>query len=160
MVFYQLLVFCQSPKVWIRLVGFTLKINNLSFLASLFGILGIVLASLYLCTICFPFLTSVLALSILTQRNIFYAGWFSHDPSILHKVGHVLLQLPPTEPKRTRRFLIADDLFQLSKVPSQKTINIFKRSTEKLSGCKLQFIRCNHNFISFPGICYMAVYNF
>nr|GLL28638.1 outer envelope protein 64, mitochondrial-like isoform X1 [Ipomoea trifida] len=61
-------------------------------------------------------------------------GWLSHDPSILHKVGHVLLQLSPSEPKRMGRFLIADDLFQLSKVPSQKTIDIVKRSTEKLSG--------------------------
>ncbi|CAH9130642.1 unnamed protein product [Cuscuta epithymum] len=61
-------------------------------------------------------------------------GWFSHDPSILHKVGQTLLQLSPSETKRTRRFLVADDLFQLSKVPTQKTVYVVNRAVGKLSG--------------------------
>ncbi|CAH9081775.1 unnamed protein product [Cuscuta epithymum] len=61
-------------------------------------------------------------------------GWFSHDPSILHKVGQTLLQLSPSETKRTRRFLVADDLFQLSKVPTQKTVYVVNRVVGKLSG--------------------------
>ncbi|KAK4401874.1 Outer envelope protein 64, mitochondrial [Sesamum angolense] len=48
--------------------------------------------------------------------------WLASDPSVLHRVGHALLKLNLLEPKRTRRIIIADDLFQLSKVPLQKTV--------------------------------------
>lgn len=61
-------------------------------------------------------------------------GWFARDPSILHRVGHVLLQLNQVEPRRTRRFIVADDLFQLSKVPKQKTVQVVSNVTENLSG--------------------------
>ncbi|RAL49466.1 unnamed protein product [Cuscuta campestris] len=64
-------------------------------------------------------------------------GWFSQDPSILHKVGHTLLQLTPSETKGKRRFLVADDLFQLSKVPTQKTISVVNRAIGKLSGYQM-----------------------
>ncbi|KAE9448350.1 hypothetical protein C3L33_19763, partial [Rhododendron williamsianum] len=64
----------------------------------------------------------------------FALGWFARDPSILHRVGHILLQLNPVEPRRTRCFIIADDLFQLSKVPKQKSIQVITRVTENLSG--------------------------
>lgn len=64
------------------------------------------------------------------------SGWFARDPSILHRVGHILLQLNQVEPRRTRCFIIADDLFQLSKVPKQKSIQVITRVTENLSGCK------------------------
>lgn len=63
-------------------------------------------------------------------------GCLVRDPSTLHRVGHVLLQLKPLEFKRTRRLIIADDLFQLSNVPKWKTVNIVKKVAEKLSGCK------------------------
>lgn len=61
-------------------------------------------------------------------------GWLAHDPSVLHRVGHVLLQIPSVEPKRTRCFVIADDLFQLCKVPKQKTVYVVTKVIEKLSG--------------------------
>ncbi|THG01681.1 hypothetical protein TEA_004409 [Camellia sinensis var. sinensis] len=61
-------------------------------------------------------------------------GWFARDPSILHRVGHILLQLNQVEPRRTRRFIVADDLFQLSKVPKQKTVQVVSCVTENLSG--------------------------
>lgn len=64
-------------------------------------------------------------------------GWFARDPSVLHRVGHVLLQLNSTEPRRERRFVFADDLFQLSKVPIQKTLYVVGKAIENLSGCKL-----------------------
>lgn len=64
------------------------------------------------------------------------SGIFARDPSVLHRVGHVLLRLNPVEPRRTRRIVVADDLFQLSKVPQQKTVYIVSKVTEKLSGCK------------------------
>ncbi|CAL5379537.1 unnamed protein product [Camellia sinensis] len=40
----------------------------------------------------------------------------------------------PVEPRRTRRFIVADDLFQLSKVPKQKTVQVVSCVTENLSG--------------------------
>ncbi|XP_009624799.1 outer envelope protein 64, mitochondrial [Nicotiana tabacum] len=61
-------------------------------------------------------------------------GWLARDPSVLHRVGHVLLQLASVEPKRTRYFVIADDLFQLCKVPKQKTMYVVSKVIEKLSG--------------------------
>ncbi|XP_027366713.1 outer envelope protein 64, mitochondrial [Abrus precatorius] len=61
-------------------------------------------------------------------------GWFARDPSVLHHVGLVLLQSNLVEPNRTRRIIVADDLFQLSKVPSQKTVYIIGKAIEKLSG--------------------------
>ncbi|XP_022744382.1 outer envelope protein 64, mitochondrial-like isoform X3 [Durio zibethinus] len=61
-------------------------------------------------------------------------GWFARDPSILHRVGHVLLQLKAVEPRKARRLVFADDLFQLSKVPKQKTVYVVGKAIEKLSG--------------------------
>nr|GLL23842.1 outer envelope protein 64, mitochondrial-like [Ipomoea trifida] len=63
-------------------------------------------------------------------------GWFARDPSVLCKIGRILLQLAPTVPKRMRRFIIADDLFQLSKVPKQKIAHVVRKVTEKISGCQ------------------------
>ena len=65
------------------------------------------------------------------------SGWFARDPSILHRVGHILLQINPVQPRRVRRLMIADDLFQLSKVPKQKTVHVVNKVAENLSGCKL-----------------------
>ncbi|KAE9613448.1 hypothetical protein Lal_00016381 [Lupinus albus] len=61
-------------------------------------------------------------------------GWFARDPSVLHRVGHVLLQLNPVETKRSRCIIFADDLFQLSKVQTQKTIHAISKAIENLSG--------------------------
>lgn len=61
-------------------------------------------------------------------------GWFARDPSVLHRVGHVLLKLNSVEPRRMRRLVFADDLFQLSKVPLQKTVHVVKKAIENLSG--------------------------
>ncbi|XP_012479999.1 outer envelope protein 64, mitochondrial [Gossypium raimondii] len=77
-------------------------------------------------------------------------GWFARDPSILHRVGNVLLQLKAVEPRRGRHLVFADDLFQLSKVPKQKTVHVISKAVEKLSGYQLpkhvnfcQFIASN-----------------
>ncbi|KAF8404606.1 hypothetical protein HHK36_009493 [Tetracentron sinense] len=61
-------------------------------------------------------------------------GWFARDPSILHRVGHVLLQSSPVEVRRERHLIFADDCFQLSKVPKQKSIDVVSKATENLSG--------------------------
>ncbi|CAN4125148.1 unnamed protein product [Withania somnifera] len=61
-------------------------------------------------------------------------GWLARDPSVLRQVGHVLLQIPSVETKRTRCFIIADDLFQLYKVPKEKTVYVVTNVIEKLSG--------------------------
>lgn len=71
-----------------------------------------------------------------------FSGWFARNPSVLHNVGHVLLQLSAAEPRRSRRLVYADDLFQLLKVPKQKTVHVISKAIESLSGCKLKFSVC------------------
>ncbi|CAA2968269.1 outer envelope 64, mitochondrial [Olea europaea subsp. europaea] len=68
------------------------------------------------------------------SQSLDTVGWFARDPSVLRSVGHVLLQLKTLEPKRMRRFIVADDLFQLPKVPKQKMVYAVSKVTEKLSG--------------------------
>ncbi|KAK4254244.1 hypothetical protein QN277_009650 [Acacia crassicarpa] len=61
-------------------------------------------------------------------------GWFARDPSVLCHVGDVLLKLNSVEPRRARRIILADDLFQLSKVPMQKIVYAISKAIENLSG--------------------------
>ncbi|XP_010690507.2 outer envelope protein 64, mitochondrial isoform X1 [Beta vulgaris subsp. vulgaris] len=60
-------------------------------------------------------------------------GWFARDISVLHRVGQVLLQLK-AEHRRSRRFVVADDLFELSRVLKPKASHFVKKTTENLSG--------------------------
>lgn len=69
-----------------------------------------------------------------SSQSLDTVGWFARDPSILHRVGHILLQINPVEPRRVRNLMIADDLFQLSKVPKQKTVHVVNKVAENLSG--------------------------
>ncbi|KAM0016287.1 putative amidase [Helianthus debilis subsp. tardiflorus] len=68
------------------------------------------------------------------SQSLDTVGIFARDPFLLNRVGHALLQLNQVEPRRTRHIIVADDLFQLSKVPQQKTVYIISKVTEKLSG--------------------------
>ncbi|XP_076919763.1 translocon at the outer membrane of chloroplasts 64-like [Bidens hawaiensis] len=61
-------------------------------------------------------------------------GWFATDPSILHRVGQVLLQGSFTGQRNPRNVIIADDFFQLSKVPINRLTQVVIRSTENLFG--------------------------
>ncbi|XP_047153947.1 outer envelope protein 64, mitochondrial-like isoform X1 [Vigna umbellata] len=61
-------------------------------------------------------------------------GLFACDPSVLHRVGHVLLQLSSVETKRSRRIIFADDLSQLSTIPTQRTIHVIGKAIENMSG--------------------------
>ncbi|CAA3029490.1 outer envelope 64, chloroplastic [Olea europaea subsp. europaea] len=58
-------------------------------------------------------------------------GWFAKDPSILRRVGHVLLQVPYAAQRNPRNIVIADDCFQLLKVPISQVV---VKSMEKLYG--------------------------
>ncbi|KAI4342282.1 hypothetical protein MLD38_026924 [Melastoma candidum] len=68
------------------------------------------------------------------SQSLDAVGWFAHDPSILHRVGHSLLKLNAVEPKRLRQILFADDLFELSNVPKHKSVHVITKAAEKLSG--------------------------
>ncbi|CAA6664871.1 unnamed protein product [Spirodela intermedia] len=61
-------------------------------------------------------------------------GVFAKDPSILHRVGHVLLQLPCSEKRQPRHIMIVDDYFQLLKIPANRITQVVTKSTEKLFG--------------------------
>ncbi|XP_076954213.1 outer envelope protein 64, mitochondrial-like [Bidens hawaiensis] len=84
----------------------------------------------------FPAFTRVIStIGVLpNSQSLDTVGIFARDPSLLHQVGHVILQLNSVEPRRTRNIIVADDLFQLSKVTQQKTVYIISKVTEKLSG--------------------------
>lgn len=68
--------------------------------------------------------------------STFVLGWFARDPVILSKVGHVLLQLPHVDPVKPSQFIIAEDSFQLSTVPSNRVAGVLVKSVEKLYGGK------------------------
>lgn len=56
------------------------------------------------------------------------------DPSVLRRVGHVLLQVPYVAQRNPRNIVIADDCFQLSKVPADRVTQVVIKSIEKLYG--------------------------
>ncbi|GER43745.1 glutamyl-tRNA(Gln) amidotransferase subunit A [Striga asiatica] len=61
-------------------------------------------------------------------------GWFAKDPSILRRVGHVLLQVPYSAQRNPRNIVIADDCFQSSKFPADRITQVVIKSIEKLYG--------------------------
>lgn len=67
-------------------------------------------------------------------------GWFARDPNVLRRVGHVLLQLPLSDFRRSRRVIVADDCFQLSTIPEENTLGVITRSVENLPGQVLNHI--------------------
>ncbi|KAA8541355.1 hypothetical protein F0562_025326 [Nyssa sinensis] len=61
-------------------------------------------------------------------------GWFAKDPNILRRVGHVLLQVPFAVQRNPRNIIIADDCFQLLKIPVDRVAQVVVKTTEKLFG--------------------------
>ncbi|PSS26689.1 Translocon at the outer membrane of chloroplasts like [Actinidia chinensis var. chinensis] len=61
-------------------------------------------------------------------------GWFAKDPNILRRVGHVLLQVPFALQRNPRNIIIADDCFQLMKIPIDRVAQVVIKSSEKLFG--------------------------
>ncbi|KAL4197457.1 hypothetical protein AMTRI_Chr04g251300 [Amborella trichopoda] len=61
-------------------------------------------------------------------------GLFARDPAILRRVGHVLLQLSYTDSRNPRNIVIADDCFQLIKIPANQITQVVTKSAEKLFG--------------------------
>ncbi|KAL5748780.1 hypothetical protein ACOSQ2_026077 [Xanthoceras sorbifolium] len=61
-------------------------------------------------------------------------GWFARDPNILRRVGHVLLHLPFAVQRSPRQIIIADDCFELLKIPIDRVDRVLIKSTEKLFG--------------------------
>lgn len=72
------------------------------------------------------------------SQSLDTVGWLARDPSILLRVGHTLLKLNTVEPRRARRLIFADDLFQLSKFPKQKAEVVINKAIENLSGYQPQ----------------------
>jgi len=61
-------------------------------------------------------------------------GWFARDPSVLRRVGHLLLRLNYADIRAPRHFYIADDCFELSKIPARRLTQVVTKSVEKLFG--------------------------
>ncbi|KAL8170447.1 hypothetical protein V2J09_022251 [Rumex salicifolius] len=61
-------------------------------------------------------------------------GWFARDPSILNRVGRVLLPLPDAHPRNPCRILIPDDCFELLSIPIERVKQVFITAVEKLFG--------------------------
>uniref|UniRef100_A0A1J3JFY9 Outer envelope protein 64, chloroplastic n=1 Tax=Noccaea caerulescens TaxID=107243 RepID=A0A1J3JFY9_NOCCA len=64
-------------------------------------------------------------------------GWFARDPNTLRRVGHVLLQLPYATQRNPRQIILADDYFQLLKIPVDRITQVVIKSAEKLFGRQL-----------------------
>ncbi|VVA98053.1 unnamed protein product [Arabis nemorensis] len=64
-------------------------------------------------------------------------GWFARDPNTLRHVGHVLLQLPFATQRNPRQIILADDYFQLLKIPVDRITQVVIKSAEKLFGRQL-----------------------
>ncbi|KAB1202220.1 Amidase 1 [Morella rubra] len=61
-------------------------------------------------------------------------GWFARDPAILNKVGQVLLGFQDVDPVRPTQIIVASDCFQLLTIPSDRVLQPFVKSVEKLYG--------------------------
>ncbi|KAF9671309.1 hypothetical protein SADUNF_Sadunf12G0034000 [Salix dunnii] len=61
-------------------------------------------------------------------------GWFAKDPNILRRVGHVLLQPAFGGQRSPRKIIMADDCFQLLKIPVDRVSQAVVNSTEKHFG--------------------------
>ncbi|KAL5850798.1 hypothetical protein ACOSQ4_008811 [Xanthoceras sorbifolium] len=61
-------------------------------------------------------------------------GWFARDPTILNRVGRVLLQLPDTHLMKPSQLIVPEDCFQLSSSPSDRITQLLVKSVEKLFG--------------------------
>lgn len=62
------------------------------------------------------------------------AGWFAKDPNILRRVGHVLLQPAFGGQRSPRQIIMAEDCFQLLKIPVDRVAQVVVNSTEKHFG--------------------------
>ncbi|KAM3246289.1 outer envelope protein 64, chloroplastic [Capsicum annuum] len=61
-------------------------------------------------------------------------GWFAREPSILRRVGHVLLQVPFAPQRNPRSVVIADDCFQSVNFPGDHVSQAVTKAVEKLFG--------------------------
>ncbi|KAK8712542.1 hypothetical protein V6N13_147779 [Hibiscus sabdariffa] len=61
-------------------------------------------------------------------------GWFARDPSVLNRVGRVLLHLPNVDPVAPSQIIVPEDCFSLSSIPSDRTTQVLVRSVEKHFG--------------------------
>ncbi|KAM7267979.1 hypothetical protein ACFE04_010145 [Oxalis oulophora] len=72
--------------------------------------------------------------TIPVSESLDTVGWFAKDPSVLHRVSHVLLQLPFGVQRNPRQIIIADDCLQLLKIPVDRVAQVVIKSTEKICG--------------------------
>lgn len=77
------------------------------------------------------------------------AGWFAKDPNTLRRVGHVLLQIPFSVERNPRLIIIADDCFQLLKIPIDRVVQVVVKSTEKLYGSEFKILGYRFFFLFF-----------
>lgn len=75
-------------------------------------------------------------------------GWFARDPSVLRRVGHLLLRLPYADIRQPRHFYIADDCFELSKIPARRLTQVVTKSVEKLFGRQVSHVNLNNYLAS------------
>ncbi|KAF8729884.1 hypothetical protein HU200_017345 [Digitaria exilis] len=72
--------------------------------------------------------------TIANSQSLDTIGWFARDPSVLRRVGEVLLPATAGGLKQTRQFVFADDCFQLLMVSNQKTVHAIKNAVKTLPG--------------------------
>ncbi|MQL71483.1 hypothetical protein Taro_003806, partial [Colocasia esculenta] len=66
-----------------------------------------------------------------------HTSFFARDQNVMHRVGHILLKLPYSDKRQPRHVIIADDCFELLKIPKTRVTQVVIKSTEKLFGRQL-----------------------
>ncbi|CAL9148367.1 translocon at the outer membrane of chloroplasts 64-like [Musa acuminata AAA Group] len=64
-------------------------------------------------------------------------GFFSKDPNVFRRVAYLLIQAPYSGLRQPRNIFIADDCFELLKIPTSRVTRVLINSVEKLFGKKL-----------------------
>ncbi|WOK93412.1 hypothetical protein Cni_G02109 [Canna indica] len=64
-------------------------------------------------------------------------GLFSKDPNVLRRVAYLLLQIPYSDKRQPRSIIIADDCFELLKIPTSRVTQVVIKSVEKQFGKRL-----------------------
>ncbi|RDX79110.1 Outer envelope protein 64, mitochondrial, partial [Mucuna pruriens] len=69
-------------------------------------------------------------------------GCFARDPFIIHRVGHILLQLNSVETKRSRRIIFADNLSVISGSKAYESLSVpslrlYEQSTHQQNGTSI-----------------------
>ncbi|GKC63235.1 NAC domain-containing protein 7-like protein [Tanacetum coccineum] len=78
-------------------------------------------------------------------------GWFATDPYILRHVGQVLLQVSFTVQRNPRNVVIADECFQISKIPIDQLTQVKATRRDKAIYSKHDLVGLRKTLVYYKG---------